>query len=172
VRELRTRSVSQSCSNSKTMEQLTEATICQLCREPIWNFLCTECLGNKVEQWIPKTLSHDFTEFHQGLQQYFHTTPDNYEPCLKCQLLSEKPICPHCYTTEVFQWMVRVDPATARNFGKIFFFYNFEGTETTSDAVMEVKEKEGDIGICDNCGDNSSNVRETDWGWFCETCRE
>lgn len=150
-----------------------EPTICQLCREPIWNFICIDCLKTKVERWIPNTLSQGFNQFHQNLQNHFSTTPDNYEPCLKCEVLNEKPICPHCYTHETFYWLKENDAVVARAFSKIFFFYKFEGTEILKSDCLPVetfKEKEGDIGICDNCGDNNY-LENIEGGWYCEVCR-
>lgn len=152
-----------------------EPIICQLCREPIWNFLCVDCLSKDVKQWLPTNLSPKFAQFHQTVKGHFHTTaPDNYEPCLNCSLLNESPICPHCYTHETFHWLKSLDKNLAAAFSKIFFFYKFEGYEfVKSDAlpITEIKNEKRHFGHCDGCGECSDELLQMDSEWYCEDCR-
>ncbi len=153
-----------------------DAIICQLCREPIWNFLCIDCLGKNVEHWLPKGFSQPFTKFHQSLKTHFHTyTADNYEPCLDCNRLSETPICPYCYTHEVYHWISTFSADTARKFSKIFFFYPFEGSEHIKSDIGPIEENKNtkpEIGVCDGCGEYSESLEFWCGGWHCESCKE
>ena len=158
------------------MEQNMEAVVCQLCREPIWNFLCIDCLSKNVEKWLPKAFSQQFLKFHDSVRSHFHTlAADNYEPCLDCNLLNETPICPYCYTHEVYHWISTISPDMARNFSKIFFFYPFEGSEhikSERGPIEEVENTKPAVGMCDNCGEYSETLQTGEGGLYCEICKD
>ena len=158
------------------MEEAQDAILCQLCREPIWNFLCIDCLGKNIESWLPKGFSTQFSKFHYTLKNHFHTTiADNFEPCLDCRKLNETPLCPYCYTHEVYHWMSALSPDTARKFSKIFFFYPFEGSEYIKSEQSPIEESENQrqsVGMCDACGEYSDTLQQLDGGWLCEICKE
>ena len=158
------------------MSDVQEAIICQLCREPIWNFLCVDCIGDNVGKWLPPQYSQKFTKFHQYLKKHFSTlTADNFEPCLDCIKFNETPLCPYCYTHEVYHWINPQNPDIARNFSKIFFFYPFEGTEeikVDSLPVTENSNKTKAEGICDGCEEFSENLKKSGEGILCELCSE
>ncbi len=154
----------------------TDAIVCQLCREPIWNFLCIDCIGKNVKEWLPSAFSQEFGQFHQSVKSHFQTyVADNYEPCLDCSKLNETPICPYCYTHEVYHWISAMNPDTARNFSKIFFFYPFEGSEyikSERGPIEETENKKPGVGLCDSCAEYSENLEAGSGGWYCETCKE
>ena len=158
------------------IEESQEAVICQLCREPIWNFLCIDCLSQNVEKWLPKKLVNDFNKFHQTIKSHFHTfIADNYEPCLDCRKFSETPLCPYCYTHEVYHWISPISPETARDFSKIFFFYPFEGTEnitSETDPIEGYENIKTRTGFCDICLEYSELLIQSTKGWSCEGCSE
>ncbi len=150
-----------------------EAVICQLCREPIWNFLCTSCLSDTVNKWMPATLVPEFNGLNNTINQYLKTTPDNYEPCLKCDRLNETALCPHCYTHEVFHWLKGRNVELAGVFSKIFFYYKFEGAElllSNTPPLTNGKNKRESDGSCDNCGSESTYLNNLEGEWYCETC--
>ena len=153
-----------------------DAILCQLCREPIWNFLCIDCLGKNVEQWLPKGFGPQFTKFHTFLKTHFHTmSADNFEPCLDCTKFNETPLCPYCYTHEVYHWISSMSPDTAQKFSKIFFFYPFEGSEhiKSDQAPIEaIYNEKQNMGMCDNCGEYSDTLNQLEGGWICEICKE
>ena len=158
------------------LETQEEAIICQLCREPIWNFLCVDCIGSNVQKWLPPKYSQQFTKFHEYLKNHFNTTiPDNYEPCIDCGKFNESPLCPYCYTHEVYHWINPQNPDMARNFSKIFFFYPFEGTEQIkidSSPITETKNLMQADGLCDSCNEYSETLAKSREGLSCEGCRE
>ena len=152
-----------------------EATVCQLCREPIWNFLCIDCLSKDIGKWLPQEYAEQFKEFHSTIKKYIHTTPDNFEPCLTCSLLNESPFCPHCYTHEVYHWIREVNFDLARNFSKIFFFYKFEGSEflkSDAEPISQTINKRPLAGLCDSCLEYSEGLEEDNRGWVCEVCND
>ncbi len=154
-----------------------DAIICQICREPVWNFLCIDCLSKDVSQWLPKAFSQQFSTFHHDVKTQFHTfIADNYEPCLNCERLNESPVCPYCYTHEVYHWLATTNPDIAKNFGKIFFFYPFEGSEfikSDRGPIEATKNVVVSPGICDSCTEYSESLlHAVGGGAFCETCRD
>ena len=154
---------------------MDDLVVCQLCREPIWNFLCVDCISKNVEKWLPKVFSQQFIKFHQEIKSHFQTTADNYEPCLDCSSLSESPICPHCYTHEAYHWLSAKNPKIAENFQKLFFFYPFEGSEhikSETDPIGETQNKKIIRGFCDTCSEYSENLEQSQEGWCCESCME
>lgn len=154
----------------------SEAVVCQLCREPIWNFLCIDCLGENVKKWLPNAFGQQFSRFHQSLKSHFHTfIANNYEPCLDCNMLNETPICPHCYTHEAYHWISTINPDIAARFGKIFFFYPFEGSEFVKSESQPIdwnRSPNSGPGMCDNCGEYSENLELEENGWCCEVCKD
>ena len=153
-----------------------EAVICQLCREPIWNFLCIDCLSNNVQKWLPASFSQEFSGFHRTIKSHFHTfISDNFEPCIDCRKINETPICPYCYTHEVYHWISPLKPDLAENFRKIFFFYPFEGTEQLKSCTKPIEgmsNKKTGIGACDVCGEFSEILWGLEGNWCCEGCAD
>ena len=152
----------------------SEAIICQLCREPIWNFLCIDCIGKNIQRWLPQNLSQCFTKFHQEIRSHFHTLlADNYEPCLDCSRISETPLCPYCYTREAYDWIANRNSDMAASFRKIFFFYPFEGIEHVSESapIEQVEESLFMDGFCDNCAEFSEKMGQCEGSLLCENCK-
>ncbi len=152
---------------------MEESVICQMCREPIWNFLCIDCIGDNVSKWIPKALSQAFTGFHSNISKHFHTATGNFEPCVSCDLLNETPICPYCYTHEVYHWLNSNDSNLSGKFNKMFFFYPFEGSEFIRSDTLPITESENKRhpdGICDRCGEYADELSIEDKESICETC--
>ncbi len=152
-----------------------DPVICQLCREPIWNFLCIDCLGQNIEKWLPENFCEQFSKFHAEIKNHFHTfTADNYEPCIDCRKTSETPICPYCYTKEVYHWLSPISQDTAKNFRKTFFFYPFEGTENLksyAEPIGEISNRKFGTEACDLCGEFSENLSRSEGEWCCEECQ-
>lgn len=155
----------------------SDPVVCQLCREPIWNFLCIDCLGENIKRWLPNDFGQQFVRFHQSLKSHFHTfIASNFEPCLDCNMLNETPICPHCYTHEAYHWISTINTDTAAKFSKIFFFYPFEGSEFVKSDSQPIDasgtQPKNGFGMCDNCGEYSDNLELAGNGWCCEICAE
>lgn len=160
---------------------MEETVICRMCLEPIHNFLCVNCLNKTVSTWLSsekKELLKDYNEFHQTILNEF-TSDDNQEKCIKCRNMTNTVLCPYCYVNEVFWWVFSKNTDLARKFVRLFNF-DFLGTgylpkpktRNLEPAIFVEEEEPTDIGICENCGNTSDNLRNVGGDWLCESCRE
>jgi len=160
---------------------MEETVICKLCLEPIFNFICIDCLGGTVKRWLtlvkPKLLK-GFSKFHEQLFNYFSSF-ENQERCMKCNNVIDTVICPYCYEKEVFWWLFPKDVKLSNMFAKLFNF-DFFGpgylptikTRNLEPIVIVDKKNKSDLNICENCGQVSDNLKKENESWFCETCIE
>jgi len=151
-------------------------TLCQICKEPIWNFLCVDCLERQIKRWLPVSLSSDFEKFHHVFSRHFRSVLSEPEYCMHCKSEKDKPVCPYCYTNEVYHWLGSKDISLAARFINIFFF-DFEKSGFKDPVRMEnlipITEDEGaekEAGICDECGEYSEELSPTESGWVCKGC--
>lgn len=160
---------------------MEETVICRMCLEPIFNFLCIDCLGKSVNKWISSAkpeMQRDFKNFHKSLFKYI-STEENQEKCMRCRMTTDAVICPYCYEKEVFWWIFSKNPGLSQIFSRIFNF-DFFGTgylPTTKlrdlEPVVLVDEaNRSDMNLCENCGQASEDLRKENGIWLCESCRE
>lgn len=149
--------------------------ICKMCKEPIWNFFCVDCLAKDVKGVIPENLSDKFQLFHSNIVRHFghdmHT-----EPCVNCHKENEVSVCPYCYSNEVFYWLLRADPIAAKRIMRMLpVFKHHYPREFINmnmvDAITQTGTSRKEEGVCERCGVFSENLTETDTGWVCEDCR-
>jgi hypothetical protein len=158
--------------------QITEISICSICLEPIWNFICIGCLKKSIEKWIKsKELLQEFKKFHEKLEDTF-SSGDRKEFCIRCHTTSGCSICPYCYTKEVYTWLKEKSQELAEKFWKIFNF-NFEGSDISKNPrvknLQPVIFYPRDIllfSICENCEKPSEFLKKVNGSWLCEECRE
>lgn len=161
---------------------MEETVICRICLEPIFNFLCIDCLGNSVNSWLgsvkPKLLN-EFTAFHKSLFKYI-SSDQNLEKCMKCNKTTDAVICPYCYEKEIFWWIFTKDVKLSKIFARIFNF-DFLGTgylptsiktRNLKPVILIDKRKNSDMNICESCGQASDYLRDENGIWICESCRE
>ena len=159
-----------------------ETVICRMCFEPIFNFLCIDCLGKTVSTWLSKEKSNlvkSFNSFHSKLRAYF-SSDENEEKCIKCGRTTNAVLCPYCYVNEIFWWMFEKDMKLAKKFYR-FFNFDFLGTgflptpkirNLEGIIISEERREELEFGICENCGNVSENLERKDGRWICESCRD
>jgi hypothetical protein len=158
-----------------------ETSICRICLEPIYNFICPNCLKKSIKKWIDfkdKSLLDDFENFHHKLTQLF-STEENVMFCIKCKKIVEIVMCPYCYAKEVFWWLFDKDIRLAKKFAKLF---NFDFLNVGYLPTIELRNLEPiiittnrekiDINICEKCGMASDNIKQVNDQWICEMCRE
>jgi len=158
-----------------------DVTLCQMCKEPIWNFVCVDCIANDVRQWLPTQHTKGFKTFHRLFTKHFdynYVDARTYKYCIHCRNLITVPICPYCYTNEVYQWIRTRDGNLASLFTTVFKF-DFEGAGHKEymalEGFMPIEEDSNeklDEGICEVCECYSSNLREVEGKWVCESCLE
>lgn len=160
---------------------MEETVICRICLEPIFNFLCIDCLGSSVGKWIssvkPK-MKREFRKFHKSIINHI-STDENQENCIKCKNTTDAVICPYCYEKEVFWWIFSKNPKLSQIFSKLFNF-DFLGTgylpaakiRNLEPVILVDKRNRSDMNFCENCGQASDDLREENGVWACESCRE
>ena len=157
--------------------KMEETTICRICLEPIYNFICVDCFAEQIEKILPERLKFSFNKFHNSLKENFSTN-ENLELCLKCRQQKDVAICPYCYFKEVFLWVVERDENYAEKIAEIFNF-NFEKTEFRKSIkvknwepiIISESNEEFDFNVCEICGE-PKELRKIDGKWVCETCAE
>ncbi len=160
---------------------MKETSICSICLEPIYNFICADCLHKDVQKWMESksvALALQFETFHHSLDRHF-SSEHNSEFCIKCRNVTDSVFCIYCYVKEVFQWIFFKDPWLAQSFVRLFNF-DFAGTgflmidEIRNLSPIMLSEKRGstDINICETCENHSNNLVENDGDWICENCND
>lgn len=151
-------------------------SVCKICKEPIWNFFCPDCLAEDIKNWLPFHTRGNFDTFHRQFSGYFHSNLDTaFSWCLKCKNLKEASICPYCYANETVYWLKSVDPALANRFAR-FFPFDFEkighnALLKTTNPPIDTRVKSQQFGICDSCGEYSDELECVEGEWVCEDCR-
>lgn len=145
-----------------------EALACNICKEPAWNFMCMDCVSKDIDAFLPAQLKPRFQEFHKGFSTHFDSSMlilNGSVHCMKCKSTKESPICPQCYSNEAYNWIDDHDPSLARKF---FTMFSFGGPpESAVDRDMKPEEE---FGICDECGEYTEELVQTEGEWVCHDC--
>jgi len=145
-----------------------EAIACNICKEPAWNFMCMDCVSKDIKEFLPKDLKNPFQGFHKGFYSHFDSSLlvlNGSVYCVKCKSTKESPICPQCYANEAFNWIEDKNPSIAKRFSQIFSFSN-----PLDSSVENRKDREEDMGICDECGEYTDELVLSDGEWVCREC--
>jgi hypothetical protein len=157
--------------------KMQEISICKICKEPINNFVCIDCLSKDVTGWLPPDVSKEFSEFNMTLLKTFeygrHKKLTRHH--MVCGAKSMNSICLYCYVNEVFQWLIDVNFDVAISFSKVFSFgMNREYFDNIpfshANPITETEITRTEIGICDMCGEYSNELRMVNGEWTCEAC--
>ncbi|HKZ45298.1 MAG TPA: hypothetical protein VJ343_01180 [archaeon] len=163
------------------MKMEEETVICRMCLEPIFNFICVDCLGDTVSNWLGSArpeLSGEFQTFHKQLLKYIRSD-NGSEKCIKCKTTNDAVMCPYCYQQEVFWWVFNKDINLSRTFARLFNF-DFLGvgylprvkTRNLEPVILVDRREASDINMCDSCDQTSDDLKEKDGSWLCESCRD
>lgn len=148
--------------------------LCKLCREPISNFICIECLEKQISGMIPENLRAGFSEFHRVLYGHFRSKTDRFMPCLKCRISDAPHICMPCYLNEVHSWFRenRLLRKLRRNLSLDFEALKINLKNHSALPITEIETHRRDSGICDECGEYSENLVLFNSEWVCRECRD
>jgi hypothetical protein len=148
-----------------------------MCKDPIWSFICIDCLAKDIKQWLPHQLSFSFfQEFHNPFSVHFNNIYAGFEYCVNCKSLTQASICPYCYINEVFLWLKNKNPGLAGKIVKMipsdFLVTELDGCRHKDDVypITESKYKKTDIGICESCESYSDELALIDGKWLCKQC--
>lgn len=146
-----------------------DLSVCQLCSEPIWTFICADCIGNGIRNFLPSHFTKKFNTFHKDLLSHF-SSMDATNKCLQCKNPSEFTVCPYCYTNEVHTWLEKKNRPLAEKFIKIFSF-GLDYDPLQKFVLEEDSTQESsDMGICDECGEYGEELVSVDGEWVCKNC--
>jgi protein-arginine kinase activator protein McsA len=126
----------------------------------------------------PEILS-EFEKFSQDLKNRFESSLER-EKCIKCGEKTEVIICPYCYTKEVFDFLSLKDRKLAEDFIQIFNFDFLKvghlsesiSTRNLIPIIIADKKENSDLNICENCGNQSEDLREVNGSYICEVCED
>jgi len=156
-----------------------EMPICNICKDPIWSFICTDCLAEDIYRWLPGEVSAEFREFNRSFMWHFR---DNEElpgaSCMHCKDVKEAVVCPFCYIAEASLWLEKIDKELAENLARMLPRYpGWEvlenGSLTRNDGINTIKTTKKpatDEGVCELCMGYSERLRHHDGNWVCEWC--
>jgi len=146
------------------------ATICQICKEPIWTFICPDCLARDIGRWLPQELSSDFLEFSRKLTGHFSRFfSGDWMPCIHCKDIKEASICTFCYVKEATEWLKERNDGFAEKLGAMMSLAAKTGG---FHPITETRKDEVDEGICEMCGIFSNELLFREGRWVCRECED
>ena len=157
-----------------------EIPICHICKDPIWSFICPDCLAKDIQKWLPDEMSFDFFRFNYGFNEHFSVKRlEPFKlPCIHCREEREASVCPFCYIVEMSHWIEEKDQKLAKQLLKMLprdYDLRKRGISEIAwkDKIEPVTESRitGPIsGICENCGEYNEFVRRKEGEWLCDNC--
>lgn len=91
---------------------------CHICKEQVWEFVCSDCTADGIKKWLPDSLTGKFGRFHTVLQFYFDAFGSGPNLCANCQEVVSYSLCIPCYLTHVEKWLESVDKPLAIRLNK------------------------------------------------------
>ncbi len=149
--------------------------VCQICKEPINNFVNIDRLSSDISRWLPGSLSDRFMEFNAWFMGMFHCPIEIKHHHIVSHSRKSGNICLYCYINEVFQWLMLQDKTIARRFRRIFSFGMNTGDfreiiKSHAEPISEVVNVEDQFGVCDECGEYADELRLVNGRWICREC--
>jgi hypothetical protein len=157
-----------------------QLAVCQICKDPVWSYICPDCLAKGISEWLPRELSREFRKFNHSFLEHFASSESNITvlPCIHCASRNEVTLCPFCYIAEAFHWLDEKDRKLARTlFMMLPVDSDWKVDENSGcvwrDGIKPISyiEKGTAEEICEECGEYSG-TEETEGRWLCSSCRE
>lgn len=153
--------------------------ICQICKDPIWSFICPDCLAKDIGNWLPRNLRVPFRGFSQNLIRNFSSSTDTDSlRCIKCKETKPANICPFCYVAEAYDWLRERNAKLA---GALYRMLPLAGDWRLDGnggcawnggpvPVTESENVQKSEGICELCEGYSDRLVFVDGKWICRDC--
>ncbi|MEM5812226.1 MAG: hypothetical protein QW286_00770, partial [Candidatus Aenigmatarchaeota archaeon] len=153
-----------------------QLAVCQICKDPVWSYICPDCLSKDISKWLPRKLSAEFRKFSRFFLEIFNSVESNRTilPCLKCLSKKEVTVCPFCYIAEAFHWLEEKDRKLAR---ALFMMLPVDSDWTVDknsgcvwvDGIKPISYSERTVseGICEECGEYSEEAELWEGKWVC-----
>jgi hypothetical protein len=158
-----------------------QLAVCQICKYPVWSYICPDCLSGEIVQWLPEKLSRGFREFNRLFLAHFSSIESNLTQttCIHCHNEKETTLCSFCYIAEAFQWLHERDRKLARTlFMTLPTNSSFKiadgSTQSQNEIPVSYAESGTDesAGICEDCGAHVEETRLANGKWICESCMD
>lgn len=157
-----------------------QLAVCQICKDPVWSYICPDCLAKDIARWLPGKLASDFRRFSRVLLRHFGSVESNLTrlKCLHCHSGKEVTVCPFCYIAEAFHWLIEKDKGFARTLFMMLPVDSDWKVDENSGCVwkdgikpISCTEKGTAEMICEECGEYSG-TEEMEGKLLCSECRE
>ena len=158
-----------------------QLAVCQMCKDPVWSYICPDCLTKEIFGWLPGKLSSDFRKFSRSLISCFTSFESNMTKlvCIRCHSAREVTLCPFCYIAETIQWLKGKSKNLAGILSMMLPLENDWEISKSSGCIWKdgikpiaYEEEERDEGICEECGEYSEETRHFEGRWVCGSCSE
>lgn len=158
-----------------------QLAVCQICKYPVWSYICPDCLAREIDRWLPRNLSGEFRKFSRFLLEHFASFESSLTKiiCLKCHVQKEVSLCSFCYITEVFEWLHEKNSELAKT---LFMTLPMDASARISGSarnfwtqitpISYVEKPDAAEGICEECGEYSDETELSDGIWLCSGCKE
>ena len=146
-----------------------DLVLCKICKEPIWSFICVDCLAEDIGKVLPHHIVSGFSAFHKEFSGHFHSDYD-HEPCIKCRGINNVTVCPYCYLSEVIEKLFDRDVIMTKRLIRFLPFLKHPYFKKDAVAITELHNEKSMNGPCDECGEYSEDLEESCKGWVCERC--
>jgi len=155
-----------------------QIAVCQICKDPVWSYICPDCLAKGIREWLPEGLSSEFREFSHSFLAQFSSVESNLTrlKCIHCHSGKEVTLCPFCYIAEAFHWLNGKD----RRLGRMLFMMlpvdsDWKVSESSGcvwrDGIKPISYMEQGIieEICEECGERCE-THESEGRRLCSIC--
>jgi hypothetical protein len=144
--------------------------ICQICKEPIWSFLCLDCLADQISGWLPGKVSSKFSKFNKDFIRHFHYrfSGGSSLVCLNCKNPKIASVCMYCYMDEVMDWLRNVNSDLAARLKAMLPSSSIQKIEP----ITHTRADKTDEGLCEHCETYSDELVSNNGRWVCKECEE
>lgn len=149
-----------------------KVSMCKMCKEPLWSFICSDCIAADLRSFLPARIAKDFGSFYKAFYVGFNSSGDtSFDTCLHCHAEKESSVCTFCFVNEICSWMKLRD-------GKLrSFMFHFEHEKFSSslfnDRWIPISRFMCDQrleGLCEACGEYWEELACSDGRWVCADC--
>lgn len=159
----------------------SEVPICNICLEPIYHFICPDCLHDQVKHWLKDNASYlipQLEEVADDIRENLLRNSENRVQCILCKKEKTGFVCPFCFIREIYSTLKDFDKAVADKLSNLFNF-DFQGTgfySVNEDSknfkpVIDMEDKEIKTGICESCETLPEDLKPINGEFVCEDCR-
>lgn len=94
--------------------------VCFICNEAVTNPICPECLHIEVRHWLMEEKEQAMQDV-DGIKQLFSGAELEIASCIFCG--NSMPVCAHCYSKEVKEYLETEHPELVSDFIQLFNFH-------------------------------------------------